>query len=310
MSNSGSESGSGCTPGSGSGSIGTCFLFSISRCHLWFHWWFFFFTRNLKLGLIIIFFPRYNIGTPFLLFLSSIFFLHWMPSVFILLPLVVGHLYPTCSLIPIFLFPLIDLLHLTSDRTCVLILAHLRLFTYHHLTSSLTLTSLLAVLFTPMIRDAVLQCRFLTLQPVNPFAHTAYIHTCTHTFFWCGLWPQFTMLTAQILEYMGGGDLLNLLIAKDIFEEDFARFYVAEVCILLFVFHRFFFLLFFPSHTVLIFPFISDFCSQFTIRKDFSCSADFRFSVFFVLAAETPQLRLWAWNPSRFHYYSLFYDPR
>ena len=28
---------------------------------------------------------------------------------------------------------------------------------------------------------------------------------------------------------MGGGDLLNLLIEKDIFEEDFARFYVAEV---------------------------------------------------------------------------------
>jgi serine/threonine-protein kinase LATS1/2 len=28
---------------------------------------------------------------------------------------------------------------------------------------------------------------------------------------------------------MGGGDLLNLLIEKDVFEEDFARFYVAEV---------------------------------------------------------------------------------
>lgn len=28
---------------------------------------------------------------------------------------------------------------------------------------------------------------------------------------------------------MGGGDLLNLLIERDIFEEDFARFYVAEV---------------------------------------------------------------------------------
>lgn len=27
---------------------------------------------------------------------------------------------------------------------------------------------------------------------------------------------------------MGGGDLLNLLIEKDIFEEDFAKFYVAE----------------------------------------------------------------------------------
>lgn len=28
---------------------------------------------------------------------------------------------------------------------------------------------------------------------------------------------------------MGGGDLLNLLIEKDIFEENFARFYIAEV---------------------------------------------------------------------------------
>lgn len=28
---------------------------------------------------------------------------------------------------------------------------------------------------------------------------------------------------------MGGGDLLNLLIEKDIFEENFAKFYVAEV---------------------------------------------------------------------------------
>jgi len=28
---------------------------------------------------------------------------------------------------------------------------------------------------------------------------------------------------------MGGGDLLNLLIERDVFEEDFARFYVAEV---------------------------------------------------------------------------------
>lgn len=33
----------------------------------------------------------------------------------------------------------------------------------------------------------------------------------------------------QVLEFMGGGDLLNLLIEKDVFEEDFARFYVAEV---------------------------------------------------------------------------------
>jgi len=28
---------------------------------------------------------------------------------------------------------------------------------------------------------------------------------------------------------MGGGDLLNLLIEKDLFDEDFARFYIAEV---------------------------------------------------------------------------------
>ena len=29
---------------------------------------------------------------------------------------------------------------------------------------------------------------------------------------------------------MGGGDLLNLLIEKDVFDENFTRFYVAEVC--------------------------------------------------------------------------------
>lgn len=33
---------------------------------------------------------------------------------------------------------------------------------------------------------------------------------------------------------MGGGDLLNLLIERDVFEEDFTRFYVAEVGIQLF----------------------------------------------------------------------------
>jgi hypothetical protein len=32
---------------------------------------------------------------------------------------------------------------------------------------------------------------------------------------------------------MGGGDLLNLLIERDVFEEDFARFYIAEVCLTL-----------------------------------------------------------------------------
>ena len=30
---------------------------------------------------------------------------------------------------------------------------------------------------------------------------------------------------------MGGGDLLNLLIERDVFEENFARFYVAEVSV-------------------------------------------------------------------------------
>jgi hypothetical protein len=29
---------------------------------------------------------------------------------------------------------------------------------------------------------------------------------------------------------MGGGDLLNLLIERDVFEENFTRFYAAEVC--------------------------------------------------------------------------------
>ncbi|KAG8880157.1 hypothetical protein FRB97_001046 [Tulasnella sp. 331] len=32
-----------------------------------------------------------------------------------------------------------------------------------------------------------------------------------------------------VLEYMGGGDLLNLLIEKDVFDENFARFYIAEM---------------------------------------------------------------------------------
>ena len=31
---------------------------------------------------------------------------------------------------------------------------------------------------------------------------------------------------------MGGGDLLNLLIERDVFEEDFTRFYAAEVSFL------------------------------------------------------------------------------
>ena len=40
---------------------------------------------------------------------------------------------------------------------------------------------------------------------------------------------SFRSLYSQILEYMGGGDLLNLLIERDVFDEDFTRFYVAEV---------------------------------------------------------------------------------
>ena len=38
---------------------------------------------------------------------------------------------------------------------------------------------------------------------------------------------------------MGGGDLLNLLIEKDVFEEDFTRFYIAEVGIIPFKFRTF-----------------------------------------------------------------------
>lgn len=38
---------------------------------------------------------------------------------------------------------------------------------------------------------------------------------------------------------MGGGDLLNLLIERDVFEEDFTRFYVAEVDRYLFVWTSF-----------------------------------------------------------------------
>lgn len=42
-----------------------------------------------------------------------------------------------------------------------------------------------------------------------------------------------------IMEFMGGGDLLNLLIEKDIFEEDFARFYVAEMVLAIHEAHSF-----------------------------------------------------------------------
>lgn len=41
-----------------------------------------------------------------------------------------------------------------------------------------------------------------------------------------------------VLEYMGGGDLLNLLIEKDVFEEDFARFYVAEMVLAIEACHK------------------------------------------------------------------------
>lgn len=40
---------------------------------------------------------------------------------------------------------------------------------------------------------------------------------------------SFPVHLPQVLEFMGGGDLLNLLIEKDVFEESFARFYIAEV---------------------------------------------------------------------------------
>lgn len=39
----------------------------------------------------------------------------------------------------------------------------------------------------------------------------------------------FSLPKLQVLEYMGGGDLLNLLIERDVFEEDFTRFYISEV---------------------------------------------------------------------------------
>ena len=48
------------------------------------------------------------------------------------------------------------------------------------------------------------------------------VHIATHRF-------HFDLISGQVLEFMGGGDLLNLLIERDVFEEDFTRFYVAEV---------------------------------------------------------------------------------
>ncbi|KAF9524002.1 kinase-like domain-containing protein [Crepidotus variabilis] len=41
-----------------------------------------------------------------------------------------------------------------------------------------------------------------------------------------------------VLEYMGGGDLLNLLIERDVFDEDFTRFYVAEMILAIEGCHR------------------------------------------------------------------------
>ncbi|PPR02421.1 hypothetical protein CVT26_011389 [Gymnopilus dilepis] len=41
-----------------------------------------------------------------------------------------------------------------------------------------------------------------------------------------------------VLEYMSGGDLLNLLIERDVFEEDFTRFYVAEMILAIESCHR------------------------------------------------------------------------
>ncbi|KAF8348356.1 kinase-like protein [Amanita rubescens] len=42
-----------------------------------------------------------------------------------------------------------------------------------------------------------------------------------------------------VLEYMGGGDLLNLLIEKDVFDEDFTRFYVAEMVLAIASCHKY-----------------------------------------------------------------------
>ncbi|KAI0000573.1 kinase-like protein [Russula vinacea] len=42
-----------------------------------------------------------------------------------------------------------------------------------------------------------------------------------------------------VLEYMGGGDLLNLLIERDTFPEDFTRFYVAEMVLAIESCHKF-----------------------------------------------------------------------
>ncbi|CCJ30284.1 unnamed protein product [Pneumocystis jirovecii] len=41
-----------------------------------------------------------------------------------------------------------------------------------------------------------------------------------------------------VMEYMPGGDLLNLLVIKDIFPEDFARFYIAEMVLCIEEIHK------------------------------------------------------------------------
>lgn len=40
------------------------------------------------------------------------------------------------------------------------------------------------------------------------------------------------------MEFMGGGDLLNFLIEKDIFVEDFVKFYVVEMILVVYEVYR------------------------------------------------------------------------
>jgi hypothetical protein len=37
------------------------------------------------------------------------------------------------------------------------------------------------------------------------------------------------MMSSQVLDFEGGGDLLNLLVERDTFDEEFTKFYIAEV---------------------------------------------------------------------------------
>lgn len=59
------------------------------------------------------------------------------------------------------------------------------------------------------------------------------IITLTDRWKWLISFRFHCFLSRQVLEYMGGGDLLNLLIERDIFDEGFTRFYVAEVGVLI-----------------------------------------------------------------------------